>query len=257
MSVNSSHLPSTLPARLGWALLNALQCAFTLLWTAFGILLAFVVLLLCGGRRHWPLRMASRLWAPGLLGGAGARLQVEGIDGIDFSRPYIVVANHQSMIDICALFRAIPVPLRFVMKRELLAVPFIGQYARAMGMVFIDRDQARRAARSLDEAGRLFAQGHSICAFPEGTRSLDGRVRSFKGGVFRLAIETGVPILPVAIMGSGAILPSSGFRVRPGTIRLRVGQPIDTTQLDMGGRRGLAEHSRQAVLELLGAAPIR
>lgn len=255
MSVNSRLLLPSWPNRLGWLLLNTLQCLFTLLWTAGCIVAALLLLLACGGRRHWPLRMASRIWAPGLLHGAGARLEVDGIEQIDFSRPYIVVANHQSMIDICALFRAFPVPLHFVTKQEIARLPFVGQYAKAMGMLFIDRDQARQATRSLGRASTLFAGGHSICAFPEGTRSRDGGVHRFKGGVFRLAIDSGVPILPVAIQGSGAVLPASGFRVRPGRIRLRVGQPIPTAELSLADRRDLAESSRQAVLSLLRKMP--
>src|SRR3546814_9867630 len=95
--------------------------------------------------RHWPLRMAVRGWAPGLLWGAGARRQVSGLEQVDWSRNHVFVANHQSTIDICALFRAVPVPLRFLLKQEMTKVPFVGWYARAMGMVFIDRSNRRAA----------------------------------------------------------------------------------------------------------------
>src|SRR5690242_3859718 len=105
-------------SRPAWTLFNALQLFFTVLWTAGWICLALLVRVLAGGR-HWPLRMASRCWAPGLLRGAGARLEVHGLERIDWSRPHVFVANHQSMIDICALFRALPVPVRFVLKQEL------------------------------------------------------------------------------------------------------------------------------------------
>src|SRR3546814_2109684 len=83
--------------------------------------------------------MAARVGAPGLLWGAGARLQVSGLEQVDWSRNHVFVANHQSTIDICALFRAAPVPLHFLLKQEMTKVPFVGWYAKAMGMVFIDR----------------------------------------------------------------------------------------------------------------------
>ena len=250
MSVTSSAVRPGLLGGIGWRVFNALQLLFTITWTSVLICFALLLLVLCAGRRHWPLRMASRVWAPGLLGGAGARLDLEGFDAIDFSRPYIVVANHQSMIDICALFRALPVPMRFVLKQELARVPFVGAYAQAMGMVFIDRQSARAASRCLHDAAAVFKDGQSLCAFPEGTRSRDGRVGPFKGGVFKLAIETGIPILPIAIDGSGLVLPAAGFKVRPGRIRLRVGAPIMTADLHPGDRQALARRSQQVIIDL-------
>lgn len=135
-------------AQLGWAVLNPLQLLFTLTWTATWITVAFVVLALTGNRR-WPLRLASRCWAPGLLRGAGARLEVEGVERVDWSRPHVFVANHRSIIDVCALFRALPVPLRFLLKQELARVPFLGWYARAMGMIFIERAAGRADRKSV------------------------------------------------------------------------------------------------------------
>jgi len=235
--------------RLAWALFNALQLLFTLLWTAGWICLALVVRLLTGGR-HWPLRMASRCWAPGLLHGAGARLKVCGLERIDWSKPHVFVANHQSMIDICALFRALPVPVRFVLKQELAKVPFVGWYARSMGMVFIERASARSSARRLHAAVDIVRGGASVCAFPEGTRGR-GRVGPFKGGAFQLAIEAGVSVVPVAIEGSGRVLPGAGFRVRPGRIAVRIGDPLPTQGLVPHERGALARQAREAVVALL------
>jgi len=255
MSVSEESLSPSSISRIGWWMLNILQLLFTLAWTAFWIVCALLVLVATGGRRRWPLRMASRIWSPALLGGAGARLQIEGLADIDWSRPYVVVANHQSIIDICVLFRAIPTPLRFVLKQELAQVPFVGQYARAMGMVFIRRSQARQATRRLSESTALFEQGHCLCAFPEGTRSRDGRIGPFKGGVFKLAIEAGIPVLPVSVEGSGDVLPSRGFQVRPGRIRLRFGTPIEASEYRPGQRMELAERSRSAILALHADRP--
>ncbi|MGA7298558.1 MAG: lysophospholipid acyltransferase family protein [Rhodanobacteraceae bacterium] len=234
-------------SRVLWALSNSMQLLFTLLWTAACICLALGVLLVTR-RRHWPLRMASGLWAPGLLWGAGAQLRIEGLENIDHERAQVLVANHQSIIDICVLFRAVPVPLRFVLKQELARVPFVGWYARAMGMVFIRRGSAHSAAARLRVAVRLLKDGHSLCAFPEGTRSRDGTLKPFKGGAFHAAMAAQADIVPVAIEGSGRVLPAEGFAVRPGIITLRIGKPIPSSGKD---RHVLARQAHGAVSSML------
>jgi len=240
------------PSHPGWWLVNALQLLFTITVTVAGFPVSLLLAVL-GGRRA-ALRMASWYWAPLLLGGARARLEVEGAESIDWSRPVVLVSNHQSMIDVCALFRAVPVPLRFALKRELAAVPVVGWYARAMGMVFIDRSNARDARDKLRSAVAHLRGASAIVAFPEGTRSRDGSVGPFKGGAFQLAIEAGVPVVPVAISGSGAVLPASGFAVRPGTIRLRFGEPLSTEGLQPQDRNALAQRARSAIAAMLDAS---
>ena len=235
-------------ARSGWWALNALQLVVMVLVTVAGFPVALLVALVAGPGPA--LRMASWYWAPILLGGARAKLIVEGAEGVDWSRPQVLVSNHASMIDICALFRAVPVPLRFLLKQELSVVPVIGWYAGAMGMVFIERGNARAARRRLAHAVDTLHGGATLVAFPEGTRSKDGQVGAFKGGAFQLAIEAGVPVVPVHISGSGKVLPPSGFSVRPGTIRLRFGAPIETSGLQAQDRVALAQRAREAVLRL-------
>ncbi|MGN6151346.1 MAG: lysophospholipid acyltransferase family protein, partial [Lysobacteraceae bacterium] len=230
-----------------WAIFNLLQLAFTLLHTAFWIAIALVVRVVSGGPRL-PLRMAARIWAPGLLGGAGARLATEGADAIDWSKPYVLVANHQSVIDICALFRAVPVPLRFVLKAEMGRVPFLGRYARAWGLLFVDRRDRAAGAHLVDGGAALLRGGATLCVFPEGTRSRDGRIAAFKGGAFQTAIEAGVDVLPVAIVGAGDVLPAEGlFRVRPGRITVRFGAPLPAAGRD---RASLARDAREVVIAL-------
>lgn len=251
MSVLNLPARESRASRLGWGALNALQLIYTAAWTGLLILPALLVGAFAG--RAAALRMASRVWAPALLRGAGAKLHVEGSESIDWSRPLILACNHQSMIDVCALFRAVPVPLRFVLKRELAAVPVVGGYARAMGMVFLDRANPRAARGELLSALDTLRDGAAFCAFPEGTRSRDGRIAPFKAGVFQLAIAAGVPVVPVAIQGSGDVLPANGFRVRPGRIRVRFGAPLPTAGLQADDRRALAARAQQAVAALHAA----
>jgi len=238
---------------LSWRIWNALQFAFTLAWTAGWITLALLVRPGSGPRARLPLRMAARCWAPGLLWGAGARLQIHGQERIDWTRPCLFVANHQSVIDICALFRAVPVPLRFLLKDEMRRVPFVGWYACATGMLFIVRDNARAGAVFRRQAAALLADGHSLCLFPEGTRSRSGAMAPFKPGALQSAIDAGVDVVPVALHGAGRVLPVDGlFRVRPGTIRVGFGAPLPT-RVDGRpvARQALAEAAQARVQTML------
>ncbi|WP_205596488.1 lysophospholipid acyltransferase family protein [Wenzhouxiangella sp. XN201] len=232
-----------------WLPINALQLIVTLLWSAGGISLALLVRLVTGSERI-PLRMAAWFWAPGLLLGAGARLEIAGSEKVDFSRPHLFVANHQSMIDICALFMAVPVPLRFMLKASLGKVPFLGGYTKAMGMILLRRGDSVSVTRQLERAAELLQEGHSLVAFPEGTRGHDGRVRPFKAGALRAAIRAGVPVVPVAIEGSGQVMPPGGFAIRPGRIRLIFGQPIPTEGVTLSDRHQLARNAFAAVSAL-------
>ncbi|HVN76879.1 MAG TPA: lysophospholipid acyltransferase family protein [Thermoanaerobaculaceae bacterium] len=242
-----------MPARIAWGALNAVQLAFTLLWSAACITAALVVLLV-SRRPALPLGMARWLWAPGLLHGAGARLDVAWEQALEPGAACLFASNHQSMIDIPTLFVALRVPLRFVVKRELGSIPFLGWYVSAMGMVLIDRGARSRAVRSIRRVTDLLRSGQCVACFPEGTRSRDGSVGTFKSGAFSMAIEAGVPVVPVALSGTGAVLPRSGFRVRPGTIRVRVGRPIPTHDLTTAGRAELAARVRGEVLRLSAGA---
>ncbi|HRO27565.1 MAG TPA: lysophospholipid acyltransferase family protein, partial [Luteimonas sp.] len=226
-----------------WRLCNLLQFVATLAWTAGWIVLALLLRPFWGAQARLPLRMAARCWAPGLLAVGGARLRVEGADGIDWSKPYLFVSNHQSVIDICALFRAIPVPLRFLLKEEMKQVPLLGTYAKATGMPFIVRDSARAGALFRREAAAMLAGGRSLCLFPEGTRSRSDAMGPFKSGALQPAIDAGVAVVPVALHGAGRVLPPLGFfRARPGTIRLRFGTPLPTREDDRPlSRQALAE----------------
>lgn len=243
-STRAPRLPGWL-----WQTVNAMQLIATLLWSAGCISLALLVRLVTGSERL-PLRMASWLWAPFLIRGAGARLEVTGLENVDFSEPHMLVANHQSMIEICALFMAVPVPLRFLLKASLGKVPFLGWYTRAMGMILLDRGDSKVVSNQLERAAELLRNGHCLAAFPEGTRSRDGNVGRFKAGAFRAAIAAGVAVVPVAIEGSGRVMPPDGFRIRPGRIRLAFGSPIATENLTVQDRHKLAREARSAVSDL-------
>lgn len=232
--------------------INVLECLYTLLWTA-GWISVSLIRQAVTGRRDLALEMARTHWAPGLVGPAGG-LTVEGADAIDWNRPYLVVANHESLLDICVLFMAVPAPLRFLLKEEMRRVPFLCGYARATGMLFISREDRRAGPLLRRQVAGLLGSGKSLCLFPEGTRSRDGRMGEFKSGSFQAAIDAGVDVLPIALHGTGRVLPPTGFfRTCRGPMRAIVGTPIRVDgRIGAAGRQAVAREAQDAVAAMLG-----
>jgi len=234
---------------LGWLVLNVIQAIYTALWSAFWISLALIALI-ATLNPDVPLAMARRFWGPGLAWGALVKVQREPLPDVDWSKPHIFVMNHQSMMDIVVAFMTIPVNIRFVAKHVLKYVPFLGWYMAATGMIFVDRSNRERAVRSLEAAGKRIREGANILAYPEGTRSRDGRILPFKKGPFVVALKAGVPIIPVALEGCGRTLPADGFKVRPGVVRVKFGEPISTAGLTDDQRDDLMHRVRDALIDL-------
>jgi len=236
--------------RILWPLINLLQAFYAMAWTAVWVTVALTVSLVTRSRKAG-LFLARHVWGPGCLRGGFARLTVEGCERVASGGPFFFVANHQSWMDVPALFAALPLPVLFVAKQELSRVPFLGRYVAAMGMVFIDRSHRQESARSVGQATGRLRQGWSVVSFPEGTRSRDGRVQRFKTATFAAAIEAGAPVVPVALEGPGEVLPPDGFRPRPGPIRVLIGEPIPTAGLDRSERAILAGRAQAEVEALL------
>ena len=232
-----------------WQLVNLLQLVVLLIWTLWWIVVAFLIFLVTGNRRR-SLVVARKIWGPSALGLLGGKLEVDGQHRVDFSQAHLIAANHESLIDIPTLFAALPTGLRFLAKKEVKQIPFLGWYATAMGMVYIDRHDPDRAAQSIDRAAGLLDEAESLVSFPEGTRSRSGEVAPFKTGVFVAAIKAGVPVVPVAISGAAQVLPPDGLKFRPGKIRVVIGKPIPTVSLGLEDRRHLAEAVRERIVEL-------
>lgn len=207
----------------GELLLNLVQAVFLAGWSVLWITVAVFTSIFSS---EVPLALARRAWGPGLIWGARARVNVVQPPDLEPGRSYVFVMNHQSMFDVPVAFAVIPINIRFVLKRILLFVPFIGFYAWRTKMVFVDRSDPSQAYESLKRAARRIGDGISIIAFPEGTRSV-GPVRRFKRGAFLLAVETGLSVVPVALHGAGDVVPRGTFRVRGGEVRVAFGDPIE------------------------------
>lgn len=187
---------------------------------------ASLVVLLCTWNSRIPVMMARTLWSRGVLWCCGVRLDIDGVAHVDSRQPYVFVANHQSFLDIPLLFRSIPTNLHFVAKKELKKIPFLGWYMMATGMIFIDRSNRVKSIESLKRAAKLVARGKSVIMFPEGTRSLDGRLATFKKGPFMLALDAKVPIIPV-----GLSIPEGRYSIRRWhrcKVNIAIGEPIPT-----------------------------
>lgn len=195
------------------------------------------------------LWIVQHLWSPTLLWAGGAKLSVQGEDNVDVTKPYIFVSNHQSTIDIPTLFMALPVDFRFVAKNALKYVPFLGWYMWLARFVFVDRGNHRKAIASLEKAGAQIRGGTSIVVFPEGTRSPDRRVLPFKKGPFALALKAQVPLVPVAIEGSGKLMPKNSWNITPGPIKVMIGKPIDPAPFG-DDREALIAAVRNAIIDL-------
>ncbi|HJW09386.1 MAG TPA: lysophospholipid acyltransferase family protein [Holophagaceae bacterium] len=167
----------------------------------------------------------------------------------DRSQPVIFMSNHESQLDPPFVLSAIPVPAVFIAKKELKWVPFIGWAAAAAGTIFIDRGDRDRAIRSIKEAAEKVRRGRSVVIFPEGTRTRTGELLPFKKGGFNLALEAGVPIIPIATVGGFQLLPKGGRRIRPGHYAVRFGEPVDPA--DFPERDALMAEVRKRMQALL------
>ncbi|HVE81618.1 MAG TPA: lysophospholipid acyltransferase family protein [Myxococcales bacterium] len=207
-------------------------------------MIAMVLTLNPGSSIWW----ARTVWAPVLLWSGNARLEVHGREHVNARRPTLYISNHQSTADIPVLFMAIPVNLRFVAKKQLAWVPLLGWYMVAAGYIFVDRGNRSKAIASLERAARKIRRGISLIMYAEGTRSEDGRILPFKKGPFALALKAGVAVCPVTIEGTARVMPKNRWTITPGTIKVKIGAPIDTSTYGPDERERLIHDVRQVII---------
>ena len=192
-------------------------------------------------------RVFGTLWARLNMIVSMIGIDVVGADKVDRKQSYVIVANHQSLIDIYVLYGYLGVDIKWVMKKELRAVPVLGMACEMMGHILIDRSNTAAALDSINEARHKIANGISIVFFAEGTRSRTGELRVFKKGAFRLAQELELPVLPVTIHNTRYVLPSDTMDLMPGRVTLEFNDPIPTTGLTPGDVPTLASRTREII----------
>jgi 1-acyl-sn-glycerol-3-phosphate acyltransferase len=169
-----------------------------------------------------------RRWSKDNLWLSRVSVEIEGLEHIDRGRPQILVANHSGLHDILSLSAYLPIQFRWIAKKSLFSVPFMGWHMRRSGYIPIDRENPREAAKSIMEAAGIIQGGVNAIAFPEGTRSRTGELGKFHSGAFSLALRTGVPLVPVTLDGSYRVIVPKTLQVNPGvTVRIRIDRPID------------------------------
>jgi 1-acyl-sn-glycerol-3-phosphate acyltransferase len=198
-------------------------------------------------RGRWQHAFA-RLWSWLILTTSGIRTRVEGVQNLAPLKTAIYCANHQSAMDIPILFVNLPVQFRFVAKRSLFRMPFLGWHLKRSGHIPVDRDRPREAMKSLDEAAEKIRAGSSVVLFPEGHRSRDGKIAPFKSGSFYLAIQSGVPVVPITLNGTRAVLKPDTYHVRAGQTEMIVHPPIPTTTLTRGDVETLSNKVREQII---------
>ncbi|MCL2877440.1 MAG: 1-acyl-sn-glycerol-3-phosphate acyltransferase [Acidobacteria bacterium] len=215
-------------------------------WTACGLSTAFWASISIAGSlvsgtgrlQHYCMRR----WAKNNLWFSRARLEIEGLENIDHARPQIFTANHSGLHDILSLAAHLPIQFRWVAKKSLFNVPFMGWHMRRSGYIPIDRENPREAARSIITAAKEIAGGVNAIAFPEGTRSRTGALGEFHSGAFALCLRAEVPLVPVVVDGSCRVIAPQTLQVNPGTIiRIRICRPIDVTSYQKSEKKRLME----------------
>ena len=237
------------------SLSERLRCWWTLGSGAFAITLTTSLYLLSGGHRRdaakfsrWVRRMADVLM---ML--TGLRIQVHHRADVTDLGPVIFVANHQSVLDIPFAAKAVPVPFGFVAKSELARVPFLGHAIRYSPSVFLDRSNPRESIASIRNAGASIRKGSSVIIYPEGSRSYSQELGPFKKGAFLLAIEAGVPLVPLVIHDSCKCLNERDGWGRRGTVHVTVGEPIELEGVGRGDLNALMHRVRSTMLAELKA----
>jgi 1-acyl-sn-glycerol-3-phosphate acyltransferase len=194
----------------------------------------------------------ARLWSRMLLAVGFVRCETVGLEKLDPAGSYVLVANHASYLDSPAILAAVPLQFRFFAKKGLFSIPFLGWHLGRAGHLPVVRGDARASLKSMSEGARILRdRGLSLLLYPEGGRTAV-HMRSFKEGAAYIAIKAGVPVVPIGLVRSRELLPMHEWKIRSGTIEVRIGDPIPTAQMSARDRGRLNELLQEKVAELAG-----
>lgn len=190
-------------------------------------------------------------WCRTLLKLAGVTITVEGRENIP-NQPVVFVSNHQGNFDIPLLLSCLDKPHGLVAKESLRKLPFVRDWMKLLGCVFIDRSNARQSVTAMGDASRMLVEeDRSFIVFPEGTRSRGGEMKEFKSGAFRIACKAGAPVLPICIDGSWRVMEGNKNWIRPAHVRITILPPIPTSGMTKEQSRLLGEQVRRQVVSCL------
>jgi 1-acyl-sn-glycerol-3-phosphate acyltransferase len=221
--------------------------AWTVPATIFFAILAILISLVdpTGKGPH----QVARTWAKSILIAGRIKVKVKGLSKIDPTTSCIYMCNHQSNFDIPVLLAYLKVQFRWLAKAELFRIPLFGFAMRRAGYISIDRTDRQAAFTSLKKAAKTIREGASVIIFPEGTRSPDGNISPFKKGGFVLALDSGIPIVPVILHGTRSIMPKKQLRIVPGTVVVEITEPIDISGYTKKNKEALMDRIRNIICE--------
>lgn len=220
--------------------------------TVLGALVA-VPMALMGWQRLANLGIAAR-WCQLLARLVPVKVKVTGLEHITPGQSYVVVANHMSQFDIPVIYGYSGLDLRWVMKAEIRWIPFVAMACRAIGHIFINRSDPEQARQAINTAVGRLKPGTGVLFFPEGTRSRSGKLLPFKKGAYRVAVDRGLPLLPMTVIGTREIMAADSMQLYPGEVALVIHPPICTDGHSVADIPILAERSRQLIASALPAS---
>ncbi|MFA5098558.1 MAG: lysophospholipid acyltransferase family protein, partial [Candidatus Margulisiibacteriota bacterium] len=226
--------------------LTVLAGLFMLVSMAGGSLLAVMVAVFAKDKRRI-FGNISRVWARSILFIAGVKLIVKGTENLNVAGPVVLIANHQGNFDIPVMMAALPFNFRFLVKEELFRIPLFGWYMKKRGDVSINRKSPRDAIIALKKISAIVKSGEPVMIFPEGTRSMDGKVGDFKRGSLIVAVNADARIIPIAVSGSYNIQKRGTLLVNPTTVTVNIGSPVSIKEEEenAGRESALLESIRQ------------
>jgi 1-acyl-sn-glycerol-3-phosphate acyltransferase len=233
--------------------MNAIRATFAYIFVGVYVVLMTPVSLLCAmATKKNDLIYALARFCIRVAGGiCGVRVKISGREKIQAGQAYLFLSNHQGNLDGPVLLHAIPRNWLALVKKEMMRLPILSLVLRKVQFVPIDRQDPVKARASIEGAANLLAAGHSFITFPEGTRSRDDRLGTFKKGAFIMALKAQMPIMPVSILNSSRIQRPGAYAIRPGTIDVVFHDPIHTGKMTAEDRDKLAEMTRAAISSVL------
>lgn len=216
--------------------------------TVITALLTAIGSILFGGKwwGYWP----AHIWAKLFCIMTFVKVSVNGRENISKGTSYVFVANHQGAYDIFSIYGYLGHNFKWMMKKSLERIPLVGYSCRKAGHIFVDNRTPTAIRQTMEDAERQLAGGMSVVVFPEGSRTFDGKVYAFKRGAYTLAVEFGLPVVPVTIDGAFKIMPRTAWLPRPGHIILTIHKPIEASN-DGHDLKNLMEQSREEIISAL------
>jgi 1-acyl-sn-glycerol-3-phosphate acyltransferase len=204
-----------------------------------------------------PSHRVASLWSWLILKTCMIRVEVEGAENLEPGQTYVLISNHQSLFDTPILLAYLPVSFRFLYKKSLNRIPFLGWHLFLSGHIGVERKNPTKARESLDHAAHKIRSGTSVVLFPEGTRSYDGLMRPFKRGSFRLALKAATPVVPMTIVDSHLVMKRGRVTVYPRTVKLIIDRPVSVEGLEEEDAGKLLDTVRAVVSRTLESTVAR